>query len=357
MAWWGADQDIRFITRQVVNRFIVHLQTERPLEAGARKGELGLNVRTIDNYTSALNAFLTWAQKKGYYPDSRRLPTEGQALMKRAARTRRKDKANPAYTSAQLITLFAPDAYKFKLAHHFWPPLIALFSGARRREIAQLLTSDFLTVDGIPAFSINIDEDEDKSVKTQAAKRLIPVHPELIAIGLLDYLEDVRKQGVGSELFPGIGTNQHDEKGNAIGNAWRRHRQKWGVDGPMAPTFHSFRSTALKVLKARGVPFEMRCQLAGHDLDHVSQNYDDTPISVKDLMEKGIPNYRYDGLDLAKIRYVRGQFEKTNASGAKKVEISEKRIAAKQATKAAEKKAPLGGTPNINTAARGKAKA
>ena len=167
----------------------------------------------------------------------------------------------------------------------------------------------------------------------------------------------MRKQGVGSELFPGIGTNQHDEKGNAIGNAWRRHRQKRGVDGPMAPTFHSFRSTALKVLKARGVPFEMRCQLAGHDLDHVSQNYDDTPISVKDLMEKGIPNYRYDGLDLAKIRYVRGQFEKTNASGAKKVEISEKRIAAKQAAKAAEKKAPLGGTPNINTAARGKAKA
>jgi integrase len=231
------------------------------------------------------------------------------------------------------VKLFDHQRYEFDLAHHFWPPLIALFSGARRREIAQLLVDDFRVVDGIPAFAIDILDDDDKSVKTEAAKRLIPVHPELIAIGLLDYVEDVRAQGLGPELFPGIGTNQHKEKGNAIGNAWRRHREKLGMAGENAPTFHSFRSSALKALKANGVPFEMRCQLAGHELDHVSQSYDDTPISVKDLMEIGIPRFRYEGLDLSKIRYVRGQFERTNAMGTKQVAKREKAIAEKAAAK------------------------
>lgn len=39
--WWGPDQDIRFITRKVVNRFIVHLQRDRVIQSGARKGQAG----------------------------------------------------------------------------------------------------------------------------------------------------------------------------------------------------------------------------------------------------------------------------------------------------------------------------
>jgi integrase len=340
MAWWGEDRDIRFITRKTINRFIVHLQTERPMERGPNKGLPAMNVRTVDNYTSVLNTFLKWAQKKGYFPDSRKLPTEGQALMKRKDRLRRKDKANPAHTPSQLAQLFDAEAFaSFKLAHHFWPPLITLFTGARRREICQLLTTDFRVVDGIPAMSINIDEDEDKSVKTEAAKRTIPVHPELIAIGLLDYLEDVRRQNLGPELFPGVGVNQYGEKGNATGNAWRRHRKKAGVDNASAPTFHSFRSSAIKVLKDRGVPFEMRCQLVGHDDDHTSKAYDDTPFGVKELFETAIPKFVYEGLDLSGIRYSSGRFERTNAVWAKKVAASEKKIAERETAKAAAKAA------------------
>lgn len=51
-------------------------------------------MRTVDNYTAVLNGFLMWAQEKSYFPDSRRLPTAGQAIVKKVARNRRKDKAN-----------------------------------------------------------------------------------------------------------------------------------------------------------------------------------------------------------------------------------------------------------------------
>jgi hypothetical protein len=45
--------------------------------------------------------------------------------------------------------------------------------------------------------SITILEDEDKSVKSAAAIRVIPVHPQLIELGLLDYLLDVKALGLG----------------------------------------------------------------------------------------------------------------------------------------------------------------
>jgi integrase/predicted transcriptional regulator len=337
-AWLGEDIDVRAIDRPLISLFKDHLTRQRVIESGARKGEKGLNVRTVDNYTSAISAFLKWCQDAGHFPDDRRLPTEGQTIVKKAARVRRQEKANPPYAINQLVKLFDAKHFNPGLAHHFWPPLIALFTGARRREIAQLLVHDFRVIDGIPSVSIDILGDEDKSLKSPAAKRVIPVHPELIRIGLLRYVEDARAQGLGPELFPGIGTDGNGEKGNAIGNAWRRHREKHGLAGPRAPTFHSFRTTALQELKRNGVGIEMRSQLAGHEFDHASKSYDPNPFSVAQLMELGIPKFKYEGLDLSKLAYVERQFEKSNAEGAVKVESSEKHIAAKKARKAVQVK-------------------
>jgi hypothetical protein len=124
--WWGQDVDVRFITRKVVNKFIVYLQKERPIMSGARKGLRGLNVRTVDNYTTVLNGFLEWAQEKGYFPDSRRLPTAGQAIVKKAARNRRKDKANPRLHAVAAGEALRPSALRIR----FGASLLAAFDSA-----------------------------------------------------------------------------------------------------------------------------------------------------------------------------------------------------------------------------------
>lgn len=330
-AWWGKNDDIRAIDRELINQFITYLTTARMVEAGSRKGQPGLNVRTVDNYTSTLNTFLEWAQNKGYFPDNRRLPTEKQTIVKKAMRRARSGKANPAYTLHQLQTLLNPQTFKPDLAHHFWPPFIALYTGGRRREIAQLLVHDFNVIDGIPTLSIDDLGDEDKEVKTEAAKRTIPVHPELIRMGLLEYVADTKALNLGGELFPGIGIDGNGEKGNAIGNAWRRHREIFGMAGEKAPTYHSFRTTAIKVLKAKGVELEIRCQLVGHELDHAGQAYDMTPKPVKMLSEEGTSKLVYDGLDLNGFQYIRGQFDESNRREHVKTINREKRIAAKKA--------------------------
>lgn len=332
--WWGADDDIRAITRKRYNAFINYLLQVRVQGAGAKKGQPGLEPRTVDNYTSVINTFLEWAQNKGYFPDSRRLPTAGQFLVPKSARKANSAKANPPYTLHQLQTLLNPNNFKPKLAHHFWPPFIALFSGGRRREIAQLLVHDFTVIDGIPSMSIDDLGDVDKGVKSQAARRTIPVHPELIRMGLLDYVADTKALNLSGELFPGIGVDTHGMKGNAIGNAWRRHREAFGMAGERAPTFHSFRATAIKVLKRNGVELEIRCQLVGHDLDHTGEVYDMTPRTVKELWEKGTSQLVYDGLDLSGFTYTRGQFDESNRHEHKKTEKREARMRATKVKKA-----------------------
>lgn len=205
-----------------------------------------------------------------------------------------------------------------------------MFTGARRREIAQLLIEDIEVVDGIAAISINILGDEDKSLKTRAAQRMIPIHPELLALGLLEYVDDVKALDLGPELFPAVGVNVNGEKGNALGQAWREHRKKLGLaEGRGSPTFHSFRPTALQVLKQNGVEFEMRCQLAGHEIDHVSVGYDPNPFSVQQLWERGIPKLTYPTLDLSPLKYKRGQFDAANRSGMVRARKSEAHIRAR----------------------------
>jgi integrase len=329
--WRKKDGDLSAITRAEINRFIKYLNDEHMVQAGASKGKPGLGKRTVDNHTSVLNKFLTWAQNKEYYPEDRRLPTADQLLVKKKARTKASKFANPAHTIGQLQTLFDPKNFHPNEAHHFWPPLIALYTGARRREVAQLLLTDFFVRQGITAMSINILEDEDKSVKSAAAIRVIPVHPALLNLGLMEYLEGVKALKLGPEVFPGIGTNTDGEKGNAIGNFWRGHMKKLDLFSGRSPTFHSFRSTALQELKDNGVSFEMRCQLAGHEIDHVSEGYNPNPFTLSQLMKKGIPKLKYEGLDLSGLKYKRGQFDAANRISTKQRIRREARIASAKA--------------------------
>jgi integrase len=317
MYWWKTDGDVSLINRELINRYIKFLLTEKVVEAGANSGKKGLTPTTAGNFIGVLNNFLTWCQGKGPFPADRLLPTANQGLVTKKTKKRNAAKANPIHTIGQLQKLFDPKEFQPNEAHHFWPPLIALFTGARRREVAQLLLSDFFVKDGIYAMSINVLEDEDKSVKSAAAIRVIPVHPELIELGLPDYIKDVHALGLGPEVFPGIGVNVNGEKGNAIGNFWRGHMKKLGLFNARSPTFHSFRSTALQELKDRGVEWEMRCQLAGHEIDHVSEGYNPNKFSLKRLMEDGIPKLQYEGLDLTGLKYHEKRFDRANKISSK----------------------------------------
>lgn len=79
-------------------------------------------------------------------------------------------------------------------ATKFWIPLIAAFIGARLGEIIQLELNDTKQDDSATwHFHITTEsdnEDSGKELKTVSSRRRVPVHPQLIEIGLMDFVKE-----------------------------------------------------------------------------------------------------------------------------------------------------------------------
>jgi integrase len=115
-------------------------------------------------------------------------------------------------------------------AHHFWIPLIALFTGARREEICQLYVSDLKKEKGICCLAIQEEVDKpDKSVKT-SEKRLVPLHPFIVEnfkfVGYVNNLKDQR-----GRIFPKLKRTESGHKyGGAFGQWFSRFSMPVCID-------------------------------------------------------------------------------------------------------------------------------
>lgn len=90
----------------------------------------------------------------------------------------------------------------------YWLAVIALFTGARPREICQLNPQvDFGRLDGMGYIDIDATSPAGrgvkKTVKTGESRR-IPIHPELNRLGFVDYLQRMKSVGA-DRLFPEVG--------------------------------------------------------------------------------------------------------------------------------------------------------
>lgn len=101
--------------------------------------------------------------------------------------------------------IFDPDCDYFKRhgrASRWWLILIALFSGARIGEILQLTVNDVKrSDDDIYYFDIT-DEQEGKKIKTENARRQVPIHSQLLALGFIEYWEGIKSTNPCSRLLP-----------------------------------------------------------------------------------------------------------------------------------------------------------
>jgi integrase len=105
----------------------------------------------------------------------------------------------------------------------FWLPLIGLFSAMRLSEIAQLRVIDIRTERGVRVFAVlNTAE---TSTKTANSVRLVPIHDELIRLGLLDRVADLTRRGE-RRLFPEITprASAGDDFGATFSRLFSRYR-------------------------------------------------------------------------------------------------------------------------------------
>lgn len=175
--------------------------------------------------------------------------------------------------------------------YYYWMPLLALFTGARVNELAQLMLDDIRENDGIPFFNLDVDGENDKKLKNANARREIPVHSMLIKLGLIEYVKALRSTGY-DRLFPEITPNSVKGHGKAV-SAWFNEsilNKRLKLERNRTKSFHSFRHSVSTLLKEKGINSELRAQLAGHvrgkTETEVRYSKDLKPIHMIEVVEK-----------------------------------------------------------------------
>ena len=228
---------------------------EKTLEQLLEEGCVSISLETVRNIMGRVSSFFNWLVKQGYREDN---PFSGVAPRRvHSARSERSP-----FTDDDLKLLFGTVVYTSKIYAHdwqYWLPLLGLYTGARIEELCQLKGQDFKVIDGCHYISIHGEGDVENRVKTPSSIRKIPLHNELISLGLLDM---VHKRPTGSFLFDlkRINTNL----GHMPSKWFGRYKASLGLPKG-TKVFHSFRHTLRDKLTLSGVPNEHIREILGHE--------------------------------------------------------------------------------------------
>lgn len=184
---------------------------------------------------------------------------------------------------ANLFTGLSQEVY-VKQPHRYWIPLVGLFQGMRQNEICQLFLDDIFvdSVSGLDCIRITDDPNRNqilekpnlKSVKNDSSRRTIPIHPSLVKLGFLEYVESRRKLKH-KRLWENLQTpavDYYDKAGN-----YSHYVSKWFcgtfrknhiLNEPELKPFHSLRHTFInwhfQNVKSNELDFSAVKGLVGH---------------------------------------------------------------------------------------------
>jgi integrase len=222
---------------------------------------------TVKKKWDRVTAFLTWLEGKGLI----------ERNYARGKKPKAKAQSYEKFTKEDLSRLFESTEYQtvgFKEPFQYWLPVLGLYTGARLEELSQLHLADMRqdADTGIWVIEITeeVDEEEgadtDKNLKNPSSRRKCPIHSAVVAAGLLEYVEDLKKRGF-DRLFPEL---KPDIIGKVSGRAsewftdYRRSKGVGQLVGKSRKNFHSFRHTMISTLQRAGVQQEIREALCGH---------------------------------------------------------------------------------------------
>lgn len=275
-----------------------------------------LSVKTQNDYIQTLSSVFMWAKQKKFIDEN---PFDEVEMPAQDIRAKQGDKYLP-FSITQLQAIFNIPVYRgcknnrsgrlkpgekiFRDAY-FWVPLLGLYTGARLNEICQLVLDDICIKEGINI--ININDTDGKKVKTIAGIRNVPIHPVLLKLGFLEYVEQQRKDKYNKlkRLFPELKLNSRNEYSAGMSKWFNRTLDKVNetIQNPddklqEKHVFHSFRHTFRTELRNHAVPKERVVRLCGWEAkDGLDEHYG--TISMKELYKTISENIVYDGLDLS----------------------------------------------------------
>jgi integrase len=256
--------------------------------AAQRKDKL-IAPGTVRVYTHTLSAFFNWAINKGLIsvnPATRMAPAKGQGEISRRPFT--------VPELNKIVTGLADWSKNGELSGRYWVPLIAIMSGMRLGEIVSLTVDDVAVRDGADCFILR--KTADKSLKTAGSERVVPVHPELVFLGLLQMFARRRDEGA-KRVFPDLPGETQNELSDLFQKRFSYWQKKTLCIDEAGVSFHSFRHGFRDALREAGVPIDATRALGGWARSGgVEERYGQgtRPSTLAHWMAK----VRYDGLVL-----------------------------------------------------------
>lgn len=281
----------RFNAPDASTRQLIALAEEHQLER--------LSPRALQSLVDDIGEFLKWGERQGYLT---RNPAAGLAddvfKMAGGKQVAEADQRAPLSTE-DLEKIFNAEwfrhgagkatksgSFHFYRPHYYWLPLLGLYAGGRINELSQLYLDDIVEVpDGTAYLDFNLQGEgkldldagdghdprsdragaDDKSLKNTNAMRIVPLHPRLVELGLLDYARALREAGH-QRLFPELAWDKVKGYGKAP-SSWFNERfmgRELGIVRDGKKTFHSLRHNFATALGDAEVPSVIKSQLLGH---------------------------------------------------------------------------------------------
>lgn len=243
----------------------------------------------------------------------------------------------PPWTTGHLKCLFSSSIYtgggagkrrlkegeEYPHVYHdaaYFAPLLWYYTHACREEICGLEVNDITADHRVPHLEIRDNltrgrDGEKAGEKRLARRRKLPIHPELLRLGFLDYVKDVRAEGHVA-AFPELYLFEKKRGGaHFYDRAWR-YMVEWIGDRMPLPTnekgkisdIHSIRSLGSSFYEVDGVNEIIRADIMGHARQGTNAKH-----YSKRMQTEGIDVVLAERLDFLK-RYVPEITEHLNAA-------------------------------------------
>ncbi|TCS64684.1 site-specific integrase [Varunaivibrio sulfuroxidans] len=326
----GKDTPIQDVTRKMCREFVDALSKLPPnrrkrfkklplakvLAKAEKQGLSPMKWETQNSYLSTLNKVLDFARMEGYIDSN---PAEG--LMPLAISVPDEEKRDP-FTLEQLQAIFNAPIYtgcvdddrglnkpgpNHPKRSRFWLPLISLFSGMRMNEVCQFNLDDLKCTEAGTHYFHVFPNTKDQRVKNKSSRRMFPVHPILIRIGLLDYIEDLRAKGE-TKAFPEIPVPKSGYRSDVFTKRFASFQKGVGIPRKVGTfpnersySFHSFRHNFRDELRRIEAPVEIIERLGGWTSGDTAVHKKYGKGHEADHLYKYVKRIGYPGLDLSHL--------------------------------------------------------
>jgi len=241
------EKQIGEIGRGDVKSFADYLRDKANIRGGT------LSRKTIVRSLGSIKLFMAWAVRSGFTPKDdfelvvAREKTKEERLQKKKIRAFKVDELQKLFTNP---AFGSPTEY-FS-ANDYWFFLLGYLTGARLDELA-LAPTRFENIGGIRCLDLRIS-----GTKTEAAPRLIPIHRDLVRLGIFEWANAQAARGY-RLLQPAL----LDRNEKAWSKRLNRRINRFITDDETV-VFHSFRHSFRQSLRAAKLGEELIDKIFGH---------------------------------------------------------------------------------------------